>query len=84
MFLSSDETFIGKVLQLYQIQKLHHGLMMASSACMHGAGTDYSCLVTAELDKENQSQTNSVLPPLLVSSLGPCLTKAERLNQVSN
>lgn len=46
MLLQTDESFIQKVLQLYQIQRLHHGLMMVGpSGC--GKSKAWQVLINA-------------------------------------
>ena len=46
MLLQPEESFIQKVLQLYQIQRLHHGLMMVGpSGC--GKSKAWEALINA-------------------------------------
>ena len=66
MQLQTDESFIQKVLQLYQIQRLHHGLMMVGpSGC--GKTKAWQVLINALERTDKVKGESYVIDPKAIS-----------------
>ena len=66
MLLQTDESFIQKVLQLYQTQRLHHGLMMVGpSGC--GKTKAWQVLINALERTDKVKGESYVIDPKAIS-----------------